>query len=107
MLLIEIRKIDELIDLVEKLKTVIYLRSLLLKETETTDFTEFSDVVKSAEYLLSDQSEELIVNLKQLVTSDDFTKGRCRAGACSCRNRPRPQGKCKTNGRGQSPSPTR
>ena len=107
MRLIEIRKIDELIDLVEKLKAVIYLRSLLIEETDCCSIDDFSDVVKSADCFLSDQSEELIVNLKQLVTSDDFTKGRCRAGACSCRNRPRPQGKCKTNGRGQSPSPTR
>lgn len=71
---IELKKIDELIDLTLKLKAVIYLRSLLIDELEYCRIDAFSDTVKFADCLLSEASEDLIIRLQELVTDNAFTK---------------------------------
>jgi len=71
---IKLNKLDELYYLVEELKAVIYLRMLLIEESNQCSFCGFEETVGFADYYLLQKAYELIIKLNELISSKDFTQ---------------------------------
>lgn len=71
---IKLSTLDELYFLIEELKTVIYLCQLIEDEKNECSIEGFEKSVGFADYYLLKRASELILNLSEMVSGDDFTQ---------------------------------